>query len=249
MTNKFNVWFLLIAMSFATVNCKGKTTEEDFLTVGNNKVVFSSVFNSREIPCSSNAAIETKSSDPSWCTASVVNNGKIIVVSVEKNDDIGKDRTAVITVSAGKAKAVEIEVQQGSQAALFEVIGNTDLQFSGVASHQTLMLQTNLSLKISSDQTWCTAEKQGQYLVVNVARNDDESERRAAVTVAAQGFDEVFIKIVQQGSPKVKIIEENGSFRLMIGGKETYIKGINGLLSSDDAVLAANCGYSHSYLN
>ena len=200
-SNKFSA---IIIMLLFMIGCKAKVTE-DFLTVETTQLVFSAQADSRIIPCASNAAVKLVSSQPTWCTATVVDvkNGKEIVVSASRNEGVGADqvRTATITVTAGKAKAVQIEAKQASQGAVFNLDGDRNLQFSAAAAQKSFMLQTNVSLEIfSSDNTWCTAERQGQYLIINVTRNDDESERTATVTVAASGFEDVEIKIIQDGS-------------------------------------------------
>ena len=165
MNTKSNLFFFLLLVMF-TCSCKGKTTE-DFLKVESTLLVLSAQVNSRNIPCSSNAEIKAVSSHLAWCAATVVDNGKAIVVRAEKNEGVGAEheRTATVTVSAGKADAVQIEVKQASQDAVFNVVGNTELQFGWQDAQHMLMVQTNVPFTAeSSEPEWCRVEysqKQG----------------------------------------------------------------------------------------
>ena len=189
--------------------CTCKTeVEADFLTVNKKRFVFESPAMSERIVCSTNAKIGAVSSQPSWCNLIVVDKDKTIIIQVSKNEETGgHGRTATITVAAGKATPVQIEVIQNSREPFFSVEGDTDLQFNAKAAQRSFIVQTNLdfTVTVSSDQTWCTAQKNsGQYLVINVANNFDSydvgtDERKAVVTVAAAGFDPVTIKITQSG--------------------------------------------------
>ena len=201
MTNKFNFLVLLavVGMYIVFCSCRNKT-EEDFLTIETTRLVFTSVVNSRDIPCASNAEIKATSSQPAWCTATIAKDGKSIVVRAEKNEGVGAEqvRAATVTVTAGKAKAVQIEVKQMSEDAMFTVIADTELKFECNADERWLKMQTNVPLKISSDQKWCTAETQGQHLIISVTANNTLDERTAEVTIIADGFDDVTISVTQR---------------------------------------------------
>ena len=113
-----------VLMLLLVCSCR-KSATEDFLTVETTQLIFSAMVNSRTIPCASNAEINAVSSQP-WCTATIIDNGKTILVRAEKNDGVGADnvRTAIITVTAGKAEAVRIEVKQLSEDRLPEMPGS-----------------------------------------------------------------------------------------------------------------------------
>ena len=81
-----------------------------FLDVENDKIYFSCEQNTKSISCSSNETVEIASSDRSWLSAEKLGNN--IVIQATKNT--GRERTAHITVSAGKATPVEIDVKQES---------------------------------------------------------------------------------------------------------------------------------------
>ena len=199
MKNKFFLWVLLLTLSFC--NCKAKTTE-DSLKVETTRLVFSTIADSRTISCSSNARIETVSSHPAWCTAQVVdvNRGKVIVVSASRNEAPGQDRTATVTVTAGKADAVQIEVKQTSHDVVFNVLADAELQFGWQAA-QRLLVQSNVPVTAtSSAPEWCrVAEHSNSYhLDISVTENLDKNDRTAEVTVTAPGFDGVTITVFQR---------------------------------------------------
>ena len=93
-------------------SCK---TEADFLTIKENKIVFSALADATNVSCSSNTEVRAVSSQPTWCTATVTKNGKNILIGVSNYDVVEKDRTATVTVTAGKAKAVYIGIRQEPQ--------------------------------------------------------------------------------------------------------------------------------------
>ena len=131
MTNKFNllVFFAVANIFMSFCSCK-KNEAADFLTVETTQITFKPMVGSQEVRCSSNAKINTVSSQ-SWCTATVAGDGKTIVVRAEQNDVVSINvRTATITVTAGKAKDIRIEVKQLPQDAQFTVSVDAKLLFS-----------------------------------------------------------------------------------------------------------------------
>ena len=201
-TKRIMFFSLLFVMFFCS--CKDKITK-DFLIVETTQIVFADQGDSRIIPCSSNAEIEVKSSQPAWCTVWVVDKGKAILVSVSVNEEIGaeRERTATITVTAGKAESVQIEVKQSSQAPFFYVNASAEQQFGRQAAHRLFSVQTNVPFTATSSKpSWCTVsanpDAPSNNLSISITANDDWfNERTADVTVSASGFDDVKIRINQ----------------------------------------------------
>ena len=102
-----------------TVTCDGITDEitvkqlakTPFLEVKADPISFYYESSIKAIPCSTNLSVKTVSSDPSWCTAEVVNNNSEIEIRATRNAD-ENERTATITITAGKMQPVQIEVKQ-----------------------------------------------------------------------------------------------------------------------------------------
>ena len=237
MTNNFFFLLPLVAILFSC-----KRIEEPYLTVGKTKLAFTAQVNSEDVTCSSNAKIEVKSSQPLWCTATVTADGRSIIVRAERNETLGVEREAFVDVTAGKATPVRIEVKQSANPvpeAYFEVLSETEQHFSSYASERLLAVHTNISFTAKSSERWCTTEIKNNpsdyKLAINVARNDDETERIAVVTVVAEGFSPVEINVVQQKASYVRIVKEGSNFCLYIGGVKTFLKGVRG----GDASIAA----------
>ena len=189
--------FLMLLFVFT---CKKET---DFLTVEKKQLVFSAQAMSEHITCSSNAKIEAVSSQPAWCKSSVDDSDVVIYVSRNDGAD-SRDRTATITVTAGKAKPVQIEVKQKSPDVYFSVEGNTNQQFNWNVSQRALIVQTNVDFTaISSQPSWCTAEiKDNAYnLNIKVDENFTGRSQTATVTVAAPGFEKITITVLQDNFP------------------------------------------------
>ena len=104
---------IICLLLFAFISCAG-CKAESFLAIDAAPLIFSEIGGTKVIPCSTNAAIEAVSSKPEWCAA-MVNNPAFIEVHVKKNSAVGtEERSAVVNVSAGRAKTVQIEVRQTS---------------------------------------------------------------------------------------------------------------------------------------
>ena len=183
---KTQILFFLILFPIIFCTCNSKITEEDFLTVETTTLVLPATVSSTKISCSSNAKIETNVQPAEWCTATVVDEGKAIVVYVSDNETAGQDRAAIITVTAGTAESVQIEVKQGSVAPFFD-FQDTELQFGWKDAQRSLMVQTNVDFTAkSSEPSWCKTEisNSSTYnLVISVTANDTDENRTAEITI------------------------------------------------------------------
>ena len=190
--------------------CKDRQNEP-FLTVETTLVSFSAEQNSRTVTCSSNAAIEVASSHPAWCTVKMLaesKDGGIIEIKVSKNTTAVQERTATITVSAGKAKPVPIEVKQaaGAASAYFDVdAAGTVQQFAQQAGQRQFTVSASVPFTAtSSAKDWCTTainpDATVNNLTVSVTENDRIGARYAEIEVAASGFNSVKINVSQEGT-------------------------------------------------
>ena len=199
--------FFLLLLLMSLCSCKDKATEEPFLTVEDTPLVFSAQPNVKTITCSSNAEIEVSSSQQLWCTATVAANGKFIVIKVTKNEPLAGERTATVTVTAGKAKAVTIEVKQLANDSYFEVLSENERHIGQEAAQFFIEVRTNVSIIAMSSQTsWCTVKitdsssSDNKSVEINVTSNETFVERTAEITiVASAGFENVKIKVTQKG--------------------------------------------------
>lgn len=188
--------------------CKDQPPEElSFLKVETTQVSFSSEKNFRIIPCSSHTTIEAITSQPGWCTAEVVTfkNGNAIEVSVLENTAAGKERTATITVTSGRAKVIYIEVKQAPIVPVFTVDAGSVLEFNALADQQQITVTANVPFRaVSSDPSWCKVEIDSEATsgnaTVSVTTNGTKKERTAEIIFISYGFDDVAISVHQSGS-------------------------------------------------
>ena len=232
-------------MLLFVVACKKGTG--DFLTVEKKQLIFSVQATSERITCSSNATIEAVSSQPAWCKCTVDGSDKTIVVYVSRNDGAdSRERAATVTVTAGKAEPVSIEVKQNSLGNYFSVEGNTDLQFKWNVDQRAVRVQTNIVFTaISSNPEWCTTEiKDDVYnLNIKVDENFTGKNRTATVTVAAPGFENATIAVSQDNFsvPFDKFEIKNG-----VNISEWLLEGSqHNLFTRADAEYIAGLGFDH----
>ena len=191
---------LLLVMAF--FNCKNQP-EMDFLTVETTRLNFSAEQNTRTISCLSHATVEAMSSQPAWCTIKVVhwNNSSAIEINVSKNT-IVQERTATITVSDGKVNPVQIDVKQASGAPFLNIEAGSMQQFNPQSAQRQLTVNANVPFTAtSSAPLWCTAvidpDATVGNLTVSVTDNDSMADRYAEIVVAASGFSNAKINVVQ----------------------------------------------------
>jgi sarcosine oxidase gamma subunit len=75
---------------------------------------------------------------------------------------------------------------------------------------KTIAVETNTSewtVSVSANDTWYTAKREGETIVISADKNEDLSERSATVTVSARNV-EVKIKVTQSGASVVLQIED-----------------------------------------
>ena len=184
-----------------------ESPDKHFLTVETTKISFSAGQDTKIISCTSNTEIEVVSSQPAWCSARVIvgKNSAVIEIGVQKNVLIGQERTASITVSAGNAETVQIEVKQGAIGPYIS-IDNKDkaLTFEQPSDKRQITVNTNVDFTATPSQTWCTAEINKNVhvnnLTVSVTDNDRIVVRTAEIVVAATGFDDIIVTVSQDGS-------------------------------------------------
>jgi len=194
-----HIFFL--SLVFCLFGCNNQPTEANSLMVETLQVSFSAEQNTKLIPCSAHAAIETLSSQPEWCTAKVMewNNNTAIEVSVSKNTAAGQARTAIITVSAG-TESVQMEVIQASGLPFLNV-GTSELRFVRQAGQIQLTVDTNVPFSATPSASWCEAvvdtDATVDNMTVSVSENDGMDTRYSEIVIAAPGFSNVKINVVQ----------------------------------------------------
>ena len=137
-------------------------------------------------------------SDQAWCT--IAKEANKFTVTVEANTST-YERTATITVSAGNAANVTVEVKQTGILPLLSVSPNNPVSFTKEGGEsETITVDTNLpSWNVASDQTWCTIVKEANKFTTMVEANTSPYERTATITVSAGNAADVNIKAMQAG--------------------------------------------------
>jgi len=193
-----------LALTIVFASCEDKNNKTDFLTVETTGINFSSGEGIELISYSSNAEIKVVSSQPEWCEVIVGEVGKYIKISVLENVAFSQ-RTANITVSAGKAEEVKITVNQDGTGPYFRMDEkDTNLTFGLLSDNRYITVDTNVDFTVSSSATWCTIDVNKDIsqnnLNVSVTTNDRMTLRTAVIVISASGFEQLVVHVSQDGS-------------------------------------------------
>lgn len=167
-------------------------------------------------------------SDQTWCTVNKSNNTFTISTSAH----IGAEpRKATVTISAGSAANVTIEITQAGVGAQLSVNIDTSIPFSftstGGTSEAKTVTTNQSSWNVVSNQTWCTVSKSGNTFTITASANTASTERTAIVTVSAGNAANIAINITQTGANQVNYLLDNASYTLAYAARitEQYKKG------------------------
>ena len=202
---KFRFSFLILVASivwFAT-SCD-KETAKDKLTVSEEELEFIADDTEDqfvEVETNVKGWTVSRPSSARWITIEKEDDG--FFVSVDKNTGTS-DRYGTITVKAGEATPVTVEVVQ-----LAAVAGTLSLNLSSLhyaaneTGTKTVTVTTNASnwdAQVSSD--WLTTQKSGNTLIVNaLSLNTGSSQRVAVITITAGNANPVTLTVTQEVTP------------------------------------------------
>ena len=194
---------LLCAITLGAItSCDDKEEEKNKpnISVESKSLTFTGQEQTQEVTVTTNQATWDATSNQTWCT--VVKETNKFKVTVAANTTVD-ERTATITISAGDASNVTIEIKQAGAAHTLSVSPNEPIVFSkngGVADAQTITVATNVSTwNAVSDQTWCTVTKGTNEFTVTAAANTTTNERTATITVSAGNASKMIIAVTQLG--------------------------------------------------
>jgi len=151
-------------------------------------------------------------SSETWVTHSKVSDEKFSL-SVIQNDLFTAPKPAVITITAGKASAVTINVTQLIADATLSVLpaGPIDLKADGESAELTVHTNVDEWNVESEDEDWLTVaiDKDDKKFTVTAIPNTDLLKRTTNVIVTAAGATDFVIVVNQAESPPLFTV--NGS--------------------------------------
>ena len=140
-------------------------------------------------------------SNQTWCTVSKDGNSFTIAASTSAE---AESRNAVITVSAGTAANVTINVTQEGVGAQLAVSPDTPITFTsagGSGETKTITVTTNqLSWNAVASQSWCTITKSGNQFTAIASSYTGTAPRKATITVSAGSAANITIDVTQTGA-------------------------------------------------
>ncbi len=156
---------------------------------------------SHEVVVTTNQSSWDAASSQSWC--SVTKSNDRFTVTAVPNTSATSPASAVITVTAGTAKSVTINVTQAGVGAQLSVNIDTSAPFTftstGGTSEAKTVTTNQSSWNVVSNQTWCTVAKNGNTFTITASANTGSAERTAIVTVLAGSAPHIIIEVKQAG--------------------------------------------------
>lgn len=155
---------------------------------------------STDITIRTNQASWTATSDKDWCN--LTTDGIVTFTIVVKANSTADERTATVTVTAGKATPVKITVSQKGEGAVLSVSSTQVTNVAAAGGNSKITVSTNQSSwSATSDNTWCkVTAKTGEDFTIVVDANSTTSARSATVTVTAGSATPVKISVSQLAS-------------------------------------------------
>lgn len=198
------IWLIaLISIVLGTVSCSKDEPEavQPTLSVKPVTLVFTAqASESHEVIVTTNQLSWDAISSQSWCTVTK-DNGKF-TVRATANTSTSSPVPAIITVTAGNAKPVTVNVTQSGIGANLSVSPNTPISFTstgGASETKTFSISTNqASWDATSSQSWCVITKGTNLFTVVATANTTSSERTATITVTAGNATNVTIDVKQE---------------------------------------------------
>ena len=197
----FIVAMVLVCISLGAFSCDSDEEEnKPKISVNPKLLEFTDKEEIREVVITTNQDAWDAVSDQTWCTITKGTNK--FTVSVAANTTID-ERTAKITVSAGDAPNVTVEVKQSGMAQTLSVTPNSPITFTSkveASEVKTITVTTNVpSWDVSSNQTWCTVTKGTNQFTVAATANTTIDERKATISISAGNAPNVIIEATQVG--------------------------------------------------
>lgn len=216
--------FIAFLSTFPFFACgHGQDTEMTFLELAHNEVVFWPEAGEKMIEVRSNAKVTVESTD-SWCKAEITpKNGNKIRITVERNGEIGMERTSEVIVRV-KEIVRKIKVRQLPEKPQVSV-SQSQICFN---ENQTLGFTLDISsnLPYSVDLPPWIAEMMSEDLdkwvkrhhFIALALDRPDSKREGTVVVRFNGHSDVkdIVIPVKQSNEYSRF--SSGSYNLLVGG-------------------------------
>lgn len=201
-------WALFAALGFAvaatTTACGDDEPAQDSLSVAPNEtLVFAADQNSaKQLTVTTNVTDWKAKPDASWCH--VEKSGDKLDVSVDPYTSTAADRTTKITIIAGNAKPVEINVRQvkASNTIVSLRVSPHALTFGpNESGAKTLKVSCDGRWEVSTEATWCHITRADAEVKISVDPYTATNQHRSTLVVfTATGAKPVEIPVVQTPS-------------------------------------------------
>jgi len=171
---------------------------ENVLDVVVDSVAFAAAGETITIPVVTNAKISANCTSE-WCTA-VVNDNNVALTAVANNTKVARTAYATITIASDKGKTLskKITLTQAPVAADELEILVAEATFSAAGGSEALPYTASAAVTVKSNADWCTAEVKGTDIVITVAANQTEENRKAYVTVTTENGTSALITVIQE---------------------------------------------------
>lgn len=222
--NKLSLFFITFLSIVSFFACgKDKVTEITFLELTHNEVVFWPEAGEKIIEVRSNAKITVESSD-SWCKAEVIpENSNMIRITVERNGEIGMERSSEVTVRA-KEIVKNIKVKQLSESPQ-ATVSQAQIYFN---ENQTLEFCFDISSNLSYSMelpSWI-AEKKSEDIDKLVKRhhfvasklNRPDSKRDGTIIIKFTGGSDIKDIVIPVKQNNAYSRFSSASYNLLVGG-------------------------------
>ena len=238
----------LVCIALGSFSCDGDDEKENNkpnLSVEPKTLTFTDQEQTQDVVITTNQESWDAVSNQTWCT--ITKGTDKFTVAAAANTTID-ERTATITVSAGNAANVTIEVKQSGTAHTLSVTPNEPISFTkngGASDAKTITVSTNVSTwNAVSDQTWCTVTKGTNQFTVTASALTGNESRSASITVSAGKASNVTVKVTQVSEPVIEFRAGNPALELIYNGSFFKYSRINFIL-----VVIDDAGYTSITIN
>ena len=205
--NKY-LWIYILMLLFTACDgggepgTDGPVVSPDYISVSSPSLPLLGDGQQTEITISANCSW-TISRDADWLTVnpSSGSNTQTVTVTANKNSS-GKERTAVLTVSGGKAPSRKITVTQPKGSEELVLSANiSSLAFEAKGESKSFKITSNTSWTISKPE-WCSLSLESgtgdANINVTATENKEKEQRTGDIVITGKGVNPVNIRISQK---------------------------------------------------
>ena len=228
---KFSTIAAIMISALCLIGCEGCDDKEpDVLSVTPNRLTFSADdIREQTVEISTNASSWKYSGGDSWLDIYTKQDDKLYI-NAQHYTNTETARTSTITITAGDATPVTINIEQTAKEINSLSVSPTSLSFeSNEIGDKTVAVTTNApGWDATTDASWLTLSKSGNTLKVTVPEeNKQPSERTANIKITAGNAPEITLTVTQAAGTYLTVDPASLSYDANETGEKTVTVSTN----------------------